>query len=267
MSISIKSISPEILSDLKLWFNNYVKTFKTDDAEYNKNIILKEEHTKRVCAEIIEIGMHSGLNDEELSLAEITALLHDVGRFEQYARYGTFADSKSEDHGALGIRITEEHGILKQLDDETKNVILSSVKYHNRAFIPSGESETILFYSRLVRDADKLDILRVVTEYYHRKHGSRNGTLELDLPDTPGISQEVYRDLMNRKIVDIKNLKNLNDFKLFQIGWIFDINFNKTRGLIKERGYFEKIRDALPKIKEVDDIFQTVYSFFDQKAL
>ena len=256
-----------VLTDLKSWFNAYVQAFKTGDAEYDKNIILKEEHTKRVCTEIIEIGRYSGLNDDELRLAEITALLHDVGRFEQYARYGTFADSKSEDHAMLGIRIIEEQSVLKHFDNEVKKIILTSIKYHNRAFIPSGEPERILLFSKLVRDADKLDILKVVTEYYHRKNKSRNGTLELDLPDTPGISCEVYNDIMNGKIADIKNLKNLNDFKLFQIGWIYDINFNKTRDLIKERGYFEKIRVVLPETKEIDDIFRTVNSYCAAKVL
>ena len=29
---------------------------------------------------------------------------------------------------------------------------------------------------------------------------------ELDLPDTPGFSDEVYQDLMNKRIVDINNV-------------------------------------------------------------
>lgn len=260
------SIRVESLAELKIWFTCYVQKFKGNDADVRKSIVLKEGHTKRVCEEIRAIGSHLGLNEDELRLAEIIALLHDVGRFEQYTRYKTFSDRKSEDHAALGIRIIEEQGILEQFNSEIKNVILSSIKFHNRAYIPNDESETCLFFSRLIRDADKLDIWKVVTDYYHRKDDMRNGTIELDLPDTPGFSEEVYQDLICRKIVDMENLKNLNDFKLLQIGWIFDINFKITLEYIKERFYLEKIREVLPKVKEIDNIFKTVYDYCSGNA-
>jgi len=98
----------------------------------------------------------------------------------------------------------------------------------------------------------------VVTDYYHQKNGKRNGAIELDLPDTPGFSEEVYQDLMNKRIVDIKHVKNLNDFKLLQIGWIFDINFNITMEAIKSRRYLEMIRDVLPKSEKIQLIFENL---------
>lgn len=254
----IVPIKEENVSDLKDWFINYVKTFKYNDSEVQQNIDLKEKHTMRVCNEIINIGKELKLNDHELRLAEIIALLHDVGRFEQYARYRTFADRKSEDHAVLGIRVLEEQGVLKQFEDEIKNIILFSVKNHNQALIAHNESEACIFFARLIRDADKLDILKVVTDYYHRKDNTKNGTLELDLPDTPGFSEKVYRDLMNKKIVNMKNLNNLNDFKLLQVGWMFDINFQPTLDCIKERRYLELIRGVLPESKKIDEIFDII---------
>jgi hypothetical protein len=115
-----------------------------------------------------------------------------------------------------------------------------------------------LFFTKLLRDADKLDIWRVVTDYYHRKNDRRNGAIELDLPNTPGFSEEVYQDLMNRRIVDINHVKNLNDFKLLQIGWIFDINFDTTMQAIKSRRYLELIRDVLPKSEKIQLIFENL---------
>ena len=44
-----------------------------------------------------------------MRIAEAVALLHDVGRFEQYKRYGTFNDRKSVNHAALGVEIMKKN--------------------------------------------------------------------------------------------------------------------------------------------------------------
>ncbi len=251
--------------DLKNWFTGYVHTFKYNNPELERNIDIKREHTEKVIEEIINIGKQLGLNDNELNLAEIIALFHDIGRFEQYDRYKTFSDHKSEDHAELGIKILKRYNVLGILNEEIQNLILCSIKYHNRASLPGEETETCLFYSRLIRDADKLDIWRMVTDYYHRKDGQRNVALELELSDTPGISEEVFKALINRQTVDMKHVKNINDIKLLQAGWIYDINFKPTLHLIKERRYLEMIRKALPETTEINEIFDVIHSSFVAK--
>ncbi len=251
----------KIVHDLKNWFTDYVHTFNYKNPELERNIDIKREHTERVIEEIINIGKQLGLNDNELNLAEIIALFHDIGRFEQYNRYKTFSDHKSEDHAELGIKILTRYNVLGILNEEIQNLILCSIRYHNRASLPGEETETCLFYSKLIRDADKLDIWRVVTSYYHRKNGRRNVALELELPDTPGISEEVYKALMNRQIVDMKNVKNVNDIKLLQAGWIYDINFKPTFECVKNRRYIETLRETLPEMTEVTDIFDIIKAY------
>ena len=155
----------KIVYNLKNWFISYVKTFKYDNNESQQNIDIKREHTERVTEEIINIGKQLGLNDNELNLAEIIALFHDIGRFEQYDRYKTFSDYKSENHAELGIKILKQYDVLDLLDENLQKVILCSIKYHNWPSLPAKETKTCLFYSRLIRDADKLDIWRVVTDY------------------------------------------------------------------------------------------------------
>jgi putative nucleotidyltransferase with HDIG domain len=251
-------IDKKNLHDLKNWFIAYVHTFKYSDPELQRNIDIKKEHTEKVIEEIINIGKQLGLNDNELNLAEIIALFHDIGRFEQYDRYKTFSDHKSENHAELGIKILTKYNVFRNVNKETQNLILCSIRYHNLASLPVKETEKCLFYSRLIRDADKLDILKVVTDYYHRKNGRRNVALELELPDSPGISEEVYNALMNREIVDIKYVKNINDIKLLQAGWIYDINFKPTFESIKNRKFVEKIRAVLPELKEIDQVFNSI---------
>ena len=252
-----------IVNDLKNWFINYVNLFKYADIELQQNIDVKRTHTERVVEEIINIGKQIGLNDTELNLAEIIALFHDIGRFEQYKRYNTFSDKKSENHAELGARILTEYNVLGMLDKETRKLILCSIKYHNRPLLPSRESITCLFYSRLIRDADKLDIWRLVIDHYLSDYNCRNVALELELPDTPGISEEVYKALVNKHIVDIKHVKNINDIKLLQAGWIFDINFKPTFEAVKNRRYIESLRDVLPDTIEITEIFNIIRSYID----
>ena len=253
-------ISRENLVEIKNWFTDYVDAFKKGNPEIQENIILKEDHTRRVCKEILELGKSLGLTEEELNLAEIIALLHDVGRFEQYARYRTFKDSKSENHAELAVKIIEEKEILKHLCNDTQDLIIYSIRYHNFPTLPEGERENLLFYSKLLRDADKLDIWKVVTDYYSRQDGKRNTALELELPDSPGFSEEVAHDLKNKNSVLMKYVRNLNDFKLLQAGWVFDINFEPSLETVKQRRYLEKIREALPESTEIDEIFDFIYN-------
>ena len=239
------------------WFTSYVKTFKHNDKELQRNIDLKEDHTRRVCKDILNIGKSLKLNCDELRLAEIIALFHDIVRFEQYARYKTFMDHKSVNHAKIGTEILEKYGILNKFNQSIKSLILQTIMYLNRATLPEKETEPCLFFKKLLCDADNLDIWKVVTDYYHRENGRRNGALEFDLPDTSGCSDEVYQYIVNKKIVDIKYVKNLNDFKLLQIGWVFDVSFNPTFRYIKSRHY-ELIGDVLPKSNEIQKMIDFI---------
>ncbi|HII05933.1 MAG TPA: HD domain-containing protein [Methanotrichaceae archaeon] len=257
----------ETVNDLLRWFSEYVQTFKSTDSEKDKNIVLKEEHTHRVRQEILEIGRSLDLPEEDLRLAEVLALFHDVGRFPQYARYKTFSDRRSCDHVDLSVKVLLENRVLDTLDPSERDLILRTISYHNRAALPEDELERCLFFSKLLRDADKLDIWAVLLDYYHqrRRNGARNEALELDLPDTPGISDGVYQDLMAEEIVKAKNLSNLNDFKLLQASWIFDINFWPALVAVKDRGYLERIRYVLPNSEKVDGIFTLLKSRLEER--
>jgi hypothetical protein len=251
---------------LKKWFQAYVESYRSDDPEYQRNFDLKKKHTHRVCGLIKEIGRDLGLNEEEQRFSEIIALFHDIGRFEQYARYNTFLDSLSLNHAEFGVKILLEQGALDALDASARGQILEAILNHNRAALPRHADEASLFFSRLLRDADKLDIWRVVTRYYQRKAGGEhNHAIELDLPNTPGVSEAVCRDLVLKKMVDIRSMRNLNDFKLLQVGWVYDVNFVPTFQRLRQKGYLSVIRKALPDSGELREIFAAVEAHVDEK--
>jgi len=257
-------INKETLLSLKTWFADYVKKFQSFNPYYQQNINLKYNHTKRVCSEIIDIGKSLALNKEDLLLAEVIALLHDVGRFDQYHRYHTFSDEKSEDHAQLGIKIIRQNHILKEIDLPNRKLILRTISYHNLPALPQNETEKCLFFTKLLRDADKLDILYVVTDYYQNSSEYPNQSLEMELPKYPQISDKVYNDLMSGRTVNARDLQTLNDFKILQMAWIYDINFPLSFQLIQQRGYLEKIRDSLPQSDKVQKIYSKVKSYLDK---
>jgi HD superfamily phosphodiesterase len=263
-----KQMSPKaLLPGLKAWFAEYLRRFDSDDPTVQENVDLKAEHTRKVCEAIRKIGQSLELSEEDLCLAEASGLLHDIGRFEQYRRYRTFVDHRSENHALLGVKVIQSSRVLDGLDPAAMDIIIRAVAYHNRAALPEGEPERSLFFLKLLRDADKVDIWRVVTEYYRSKGNTRNRTIELDLPDTNRVSTPVYEALMNGRLVQTADLKTLQDFKLLQIGWIYDVNFPRTFQIVAEKKYLEAIRDALPKkSSRLTEIYERARTHLEQKA-
>ena len=261
--MNLKTFLPE----LKNRFERYVKQFASPDPNIQAALDLKQAHTHRVCENILDIGEHEGLRGEDLHMAEAMGLLHDIGRFEQFRRYKTFSDVRSENHAILGVRVIHENAILKGIDSQIARTIIRAVECHNRAILPSRENGRCLFFIKLLRDADKVDIWRVVTDYYGDARHERNPTIELNLPDMPDISHAVYRSLLKGEIVQMKDLGTLNDFKLLQIGWIYDVNFQRTFQIVYEKGYLEQIRKALPPDSlPITTVYKKALTYLNLKA-
>jgi len=251
------------VSSLKNWFAGYVSRFYTDDPEYNRPIHLKEEHTKRVCGNIIIIGKEIGLSPEEMITAEIIALFHDVGRFRQYELYRTFVDVLSENHARLGLRQIGIHKVFSGFPKDKKLLISKAIAYHNAAYLPDDEDEKTLFFMKLIRDADKLDIWKVFLDYYMEKRP--NDAIVLGLPDTPSFSKKALESIHRREFVKTKDLKTLNDFKLLQISWVFDINFIPSFRLIKKNNYISMLEETLPGKKEISEAVRVARNYVDSK--
>lgn len=89
--------------------------------------------------------------------------------------------------------------------------------------------------------------------------------MELDLPDTPDVSEDVLISLQQGEVVSNRQLKTLNDFKLLQMAWVYDINFPPTLQIIHEKRYLNKIRDTLPSLEKIDQIYDRLVSYMDNR--
>lgn len=244
------------LKCLKTWFAEYVSNFYSDDHDCNHSIKLKEKHTSRVCSNIIMLGKELGITEHDMILAETMALFHDIGRFKQYAVYHTFNDSASENHARLGLRQMAIHGVLSACSTAEKRLITRSIAYHNAAVLPANEDDNTLFFMRLLRDADKLDIWKLFIDYYNEREKNHSSAVELGLPDDPICSQQVIESLHQRRFVRTQDLKTLNDFKLLQISWVYDLNFVPSFQAVQNRKYIEKLEEILPRSKEIKKAVQ-----------
>ena len=91
-------------------FAAYIRPYDAQDPK----VSLKIHHTYRVAALCEQIGRSIALEGTALDLAWLCGMLHDVGRFEQLRRFGTFDDSKSIDHARAGVQVLFEQGHMAQ---------------------------------------------------------------------------------------------------------------------------------------------------------
>lgn len=258
-------IEPSVTTQMESWFDEYCRSFPLQDDDLRQNFSLKQEHTKKVCEEIVAVGTELDLDRKALALAWITALLHDVGRFEQYLRYRTFVDRRSVNHAEFGVKILQEKKVLAGLDNGTRKLILDVITYHNRAVIPDTADPVCLFFSRLLRDADKLDIYRVVTDCYRQSNGKKNPAVQLDLPDLPEISPDVLHNFLDHRVIRHDQLNTLNDFKLLQLGWVFDINFIPSLRRIRDRKFIETIYGSLKGEWKTGEIMSVINDYVHRR--
>jgi putative nucleotidyltransferase with HDIG domain len=237
-------------------FKRYVKLYYGEDEFINRNISLKEDHTLRVLDIARRICSEEKLDPPTAEMAVFAALYHDIGRFEQFKTYRTFIDGASVNHAHLGAEILRNNNLLEGLDTPDAGIVITAVECHNMKEIPSDLphiAETVL---KVVRDADKIDIMQILCEYYNQRSSAANEALELGLPDTPGYTAEIYDDVYNGRGVLNSLRKNYNDMKLGHLAWIYDLNFSSSFRIYRENNYVGKIIRHLPdnpEIKKLQD--------------
>ncbi|MGN0984600.1 MAG: HD domain-containing protein [Gemmiger sp.] len=151
-----------VRSRAKRAFADYVAPYNAQDPK----VALKIAHTGRVAALCERIARSLALPEEEVDLAWLCGLLHDVGRFEQLRRYGTFNDAISIDHAACSAQVLFEEGQIRAyLEDRAEDTLLrTAVMWHSAYRLPDGLDERTRCFCNILRDADKVDILRVNVE-------------------------------------------------------------------------------------------------------
>ena len=241
--------------------NNEQKNFLEYVQNYdlnNENIKRKEQHSLRVMAISKKIAEELKLSEEEIKLATLIGLLHDIGRFEQYTKWKTFSDRISTNHGVLGSKILEEKNFIRTFVTENKYDEIELQELNDlmtTCGIVNGINETELLYSKIIRDADKIDILYEVADGILMK--------DVDLRDLC-ISENYFRQFQSKKTIKITDEQNDLDKLILKIAFIFDLNFECSKKIIKEEKYIERILNrfefknekAINQIREIKTIIK-----------
>ncbi|MCP4721058.1 MAG: HD domain-containing protein [Desulfobacteraceae bacterium] len=227
------------------FFEDYTKGFIFRAVNAHA-IGLKKEHTARVVENMVFLGECLGLSRSSMRLAKATALLHDIGRFSQYEIYGTYSDLASKNHGAMGVGVIREHRLLASCPKVEKKQIIRAIALHNIYQLPPGIDTDTLFLTRLLRDADKLDILWVMTQKYLGTDTEENGYITLNLPDDGLVSKELVARILKKQLIDTRQVRSLNDLKLLQISWVFDLNFKAAVKQVDDRCFIPRIISTMP---------------------
>ena len=242
-----------MLSELTRLYDEYVDGYRNPDRSLPSLMQLKRTHTGFVVrnAELIADGEKFDAETREAALA--AALLHDIGRYEQIKVYNTFRDSDSVDHAVFSHDIVKEKGWLGALvpDARRRDAILNAVLYHNRREIPEGLDALTEACSHTVRDADKLDIFRVLedqVEHTDWKGDSRAfWNLAVSAPPNPVVVDCIEKGLP----VDYQHIKSLSDFVLIQVGWMLSgLHYRTSRRICRERGHLEFRRNFLHQLTD-----------------
>lgn len=234
-------------------YDEYVATYRDDGGRLPEMMQLKRQHTDAVVGNATLVADGEGFDARQREVAVAAALLHDTGRYEQLRVYNTFKDSDSVDHAVFSHDIVRAKGWLEAFVDEPaeRAAILAAVLYHNRRELPEGLDALTLAAARAVRDADKLDIFRVLEDRVRHTDWKRDTRAfwNLALYDAP--NPEVVAAIEARRPVDYQNIRSLADFVLIQVGWMISgLYYPVSRRLASERGHLAFRRDFLRRLTD-----------------
>ena len=157
------------LLDLTRGFDAAKVAFEAYLDEYDRaddKIHLKIVHTYGVVDAAEDIARRMGLTEEDVQLAKLIGLLHDIGRFEQIKRFDSFEPGTME-HAAYGAQLLfgSEKMIRRFVkDDRFDSLICPAIEKHSDFKLEGIADERTLLHAKLIRDADKLDNCRVKLE-------------------------------------------------------------------------------------------------------
>jgi len=248
------------------WFHQYVDSIRPTDDKIKTFIDLKREHSLIVAGTCRSFAGEMEWTPDEQLTAGVTGLLHDIGRFSQLVEFRTFDDDGSIDHGERGYRLMKENGVLSTLSEHDRTGILLGIRHHNSRYIPPLLDESVSRYLKLVRDADKLDIIRVIYHYIKNgmleEHPEITLNIDLDGPVTP----EALEQVRNGETITYGNIKSLADFALAQLAWFYDINYPPAFRSARDRRVIDQIIEFFPSVREIDEVRKAVERHIDSQT-
>lgn len=227
------------LDHAKEQFQRYISDYDISDPK----IHLKIAHTFRVMDSCRILAESLSMNAEQADLAVLIGLLHDIGRFEQLRLTNSFDDSVLP-HAKCSLSVLFDQNRLRDFieTDVYDSIIYESIKNHGVFRIDDTLSADAMLYTRLIRDADKLD-------NFHTKLTESISTM-LDV-DMETLSEEEISDYAFdtfQRCLPLENSKREThmDMWVSYIAYIFDLNFAASFAYVREHEYIRRLAERIP---------------------
>ena len=258
-------------------FAEYVRNYDPSDGK----IKLKIDHTYRVAGLCQSIAKSLNLSEADVDIAWLLGMLHDIGRFEQIRRFGTFSDADSVDHAEFGADLLFKEGLIRKFaegyyekcelagagneegrwsDSEQAGFLELAIRQHNKYRVKEGLTERQLMFCNILRDADKVDIFKVNAEvpmeiiYDVTTEELKNGV----------ITKEVLESFYRKETV-LKSLrKSAVDHIVGHISLLFELVYPESYRQAKEQGYVYKLLDFKSDVPEVNVEFGRMREYLDE---
>lgn len=233
-------------------FGEYVDHYDSRDEK----VRLKIEHTYRVSELCEDIARSLELCEEDCSLAWLLGMLHDIGRFEQLKQYGTFMDAQSIDHAMYGAEILFEQGRIRDYidDDREDGLMKTAVANHSAYRLPEGLDERTRMFCQILRDGDKIDILKVNVEFPLEEIYNVS-TKELRISE---VSKEVMEAFKEGHAV-LRSLKRTPaDYVVGHISLVYELVYPRSLAMVKEQGYVEQLMNFHSENQKTQEQFRQI---------
>ncbi len=219
-------------------FREYTDRYDATEVK----IRLKIDHTYRVAENAVRIAEALGLEEDRRAFCYCLGMLHDFGRFEQVKTYGTFIDRKSVDHAELGADLLFVKGHIwdfldeGDLDEGQLGLLELAIRQHNKLRLPEALSEEERLFCNIIRDADKIDIFKVLVEVEYEDGNGQDPVPERDCA----------RDVVMQCVREHRCVPRMDGRSSFEV-WVsrmcmaFELVFPISRRITKEQGYLAQI--------------------------
>lgn len=222
------------------------EVFKRYTSHYdmaNSMIWHKVVHTFKVAENCERIAGSLEMPEEAMDFAWFLGLLHDIGRFEQVKQYGTFLDAVSVDHAEFGADLLFKEQLIKEfpienLSGEQLQILETAIRFHNKLKLPDDMSKELKCFSEILRDADKADIFRVITEIpLEERIGSSKDMIQVG----DEANEEVMECVRKHCCIPRKIRKTKFEIHISHLCMAFELVFPESRRIVREQGFLEKL--------------------------
>lgn len=252
----------------KIAFKDFLEEYEDkSDLGFELKII----HTYHVVETAKKIAEKLNLSKEDIELAELIGILHDIGRFEEL-KITNELNSVKFNHAGHGSEMLFEKGMIRKFikDNQYDGIIKKAIENHSKLKIEKNLDERTLLHSKIIRDADKIDNYRVKKDEKIEAIFPKRVDRIRDMEESR-LSDKVYNTILDKKCVDIHDRVTPLDFWVCILAFTFDLNFDVSYKIVKENDYINVLIDRFEYKDDetksrMENIRKIINEFIDEKT-